>query len=345
MWKVPHESSNHARTWLAWPWNVHPWNQIPGTSLDSAQEAIDRLVRLIAKREKVSLLAPSFCQEDLRYRFGANDEKPSAIEFVVAEYNDIWVRDTLPTFAISHSGGLVAIDWRFNGWGRRTREYGKDTELSRTVAAIAGAKVVRTGVVAEGGAFAFDGKGLIVATKSVMFDRNRNRMAEPRDVEKALLDVSGCLSICWLPGDRNEFITTGHADSILCFAANNVVLFHWVDDQTSPEFDICDYNLRIFEEWAARNRRKYEIVKLPVPNHRYGELYCSSYVNLAFVNGAIIVPRLGDGFDRADIYAQEKIFAAFGGKLRVEMLDVRAIGMAGGGIHCVTLQEPAIPTT
>ena len=208
------------------------------------------------------------------------------------------------------------------------------------MAALAGARTVTSGVTAEGGAFAFDGHGLIVATKSVMFDQNRNQRRNKDALENALLNATCCTSICWLPGDRNESITTGHADSILSFAHKNVVLFHWVEDQTSPEYDVCDYNLRIFQEWATQQGRQYEIVRLAVPNHQYGDSCCTSYVNLAHVNGAVIVPKLGENFCEADKCARDKIYAAFDGKLNVEMVDVQPIAVAGGGIHCATRREP-----
>ena len=342
MWKIPRESELHSHTWMAWPWNADVWNHIPGTDLIKAQETIERLVQLISKYEPVSLLVPHDKCRELEHRFKLGDQRRFKIKIIAADYNDIWVRDTLPTFAVSNSNRLIAIDWKFNGWGRRTHQYGKDTELSRKVAALTGALIVTSGVTAEGGAFVFDGDGLLVATKSVMFDKNRNRRGDKDALEKALMDASCCSSICWLPGDRNESITTGHADSILAFADKNIVLFHWVADKTSPEFDVCDYNLRIFEEWAAEQRRQYEVVRLEAPNHQYGDGCCSSYVNFAHVNGAVIVPKLGEGFDKADLRARDDISAAFGGQLHVEMLDVQAIAVAGGGIHCATRHEPLV---
>ncbi len=152
--------------------------------------------------------------------------------------------------------------------------------------------------------------------------------------------ASLCSSICWLPGDRHEPITSGHADGILSFAENNIVLFHWVDDETSPEYDVCDYNLKAFQKWADRQGRRYEIIRLSVPNHPYGHNCCGSYVNFAHVNGAVIMPKFGEGFREADNCARDNFNAAFGGKLKVEMLDVQAIAVAGGGIHCATCHEP-----
>jgi agmatine deiminase len=344
MWRIPHEAEHHSCTWMAWPWDSSIWNCIPGTNLREAQGAIDRLLRTILKYEKVRLLAPSNDKFELEKRFKSKPGQQFCIEIISAEYNDIWVRDTVPTFAISNCDSLVAINWQFNGWGQRIRpyaQYGKDAEVGRKVAALAGARIVNSGFTAEGGAFAFDGNGLIVATKSVMFDKSRNHSANKDALENALLKASCCKSVCWLPGDRHEPITSGHADGILSFGDRNVVFFHWTEDETSPEYDVCDYNLRVFQEWSDRQGRHYEVVRLPVPYHPYGDNFCASYVNFVHVNGAVIVPKYGDGFSETNEIAHEKIYAAFGGKVKVEILDMQAIAAGGGSIHCATCHEPA----
>jgi hypothetical protein len=54
---------------------------------------------------------------------------------VCALYANIWVRNTGPTFlwwgggndgGIVRWGGLLALRWTFNGWGRKNGQVGKD---------------------------------------------------------------------------------------------------------------------------------------------------------------------------------------------------------------------------
>ncbi|MEU8941569.1 agmatine deiminase family protein [Streptomyces goshikiensis] len=54
-------------------------------------------------------------------------------------------------------------------------------------------------------------------------------------------------------------------------------------------------------------------------------------------NGAVIAPQFGDG--RADAAARATLQRAFPGRT-VEQLDIDALGSGGGGIHCVTQQQP-----
>jgi agmatine deiminase len=173
---------------------------------------------------------------------------------------------------------------------------------------------------------------------SAYADGNPNR--SKADIDSAIRKASGREAVCWLPGDRNEPVTTGHADSILSFTGNGKVLFNWANDDTSSEYDVCDYNFRMFREWADLQGRKYDIIKVPIPRQRPGDNHCSSYINFALVNDAIIVPKFGDC--EADNRAQHIIREAFDWKLEVESVDVTAFACAGGAIHCATLHQPAL---
>lgn len=197
--------------------------------------------------------------------------------------------------------------------------------------------------MAEGGAFALGGRGLIVATDSTLRDPKRNPGRTRGDLGSTLLRASQCSSICWLPGDRNEDITRGHADGILAFAGSGTVLFNWIDDQRSPEYAICKRNLRAFRHWIEQEKRRYEIIKLVTlagDAHGRGDGYCASYVNFAHVNEAVIVPKHGGAFSKVDERACALLREVF--KKPAIPVDVTLACCYGGGIHCATQQEPAI---
>jgi agmatine deiminase len=329
MWKIFPEYSPHQRTWMAFPWHKCIW----GSDLAGAQETVSRLVKAISCYEKVCLLVPPNDERRLAKRFGSSE-----VEVIAARYNDIWVRDTLPTFAVGSNKSLYAIDWHFNGWGKSPNlDYRLDLKIGCTVAKLVGATVVDTDVVAEGGAFAFDGDGTIVATKSVMLHSKRNGSHTQGYLQNALFRASQCTSICWLPGDNFEQITRGHADSILTFANRDTVFFHWAEDKQSRERKVCEANLRAFERWMIQEKRKYEVVKLPSLSCDDGG-YCSSYVNFAHVNGAVIVPEHGGCFSKLDDRAT-RIIAEVLGKPTISV-PICNIAAYGGGIHCVTQQIP-----
>jgi agmatine deiminase len=331
MWKIPPEYSPHRHTWIAFPWDRRIWRG----DLAAAQRTIANLIRTISSYEKVCLLVSPVDEKTMLRRFKSSD-----VDVVAAEYNDIWVRDTLPTFAVGSDKSLVAIDWHFNGWGKtRKLDYKRDVKIGRNVARMVGATVIDTDVVAEGGAFAFDGCDTIVATQSVMLYSKRNCARDQSYLHKALVRASQCTSVCWLPGDKLEPISGGHADAILTFANRDTVLFHWIEDEQCVERQICERNLRAFEHWIDENNRRYEIVKLPSLSCS-DDQYCASYVNFAHVNGAVVVPAHGGRFSRLDERARQIIEDVIG-KPAVPV-SIGNIAAYGGGIHCATQQEPCI---
>ena len=69
---------------------------------------------------------------------------------------------------------------------------------------------------------------------------------------------------------------------------------------------------------------------------RDGRRLTASYINFYLANGAIIVPIFGDSMDAAAFHA---IQAAFPDRRIVE-IEVADLIYGGGGIHCITQQQP-----
>ena len=86
--------------------------------------------------------------------------------------------------------------------------------------------------------------------------------------------------------------------------------------------------------------RKFEIVVIPEPGRvrsNYPD-FVAAYANYYVCNNAVIAAEFGD--DRADAIAEKTLGDLYPGR-EIVMLDVDAIGEAGGGIHCATQQQPA----
>ena len=64
-----------------------------------------------------------------------------------------------------------------------------------------------------------------------------------------------------------------------------------------------------------------------------------SYVNHLVVNDGVIA--CGFGEERADAAAREILADAYPGR-RVVTVDARPIFARGGGIHCITQQQPVV---
>jgi agmatine deiminase len=67
-------------------------------------------------------------------------------------------------------------------------------------------------------------------------------------------------------------------------------------------------------------------------------LLATSYVNFYLANGALIMPAFGDPNDEA---ARTILAQCFPGR-DIMQIDALDIVQGGGGIHCITQQEPAV---
>jgi len=147
----------------------------------------------------------------------------------------------------------------------------------------------------------------------------------------------GVRKVVWLPGNAEETETDGHVDGIAVFAAPGRVLVEADDDPDDPSRATKAANNEALAASTDASGRRFEVIRLPEapPDARAGRRYCRSYVNGYICNGAVIVP----AYDApTDPLAREVYEAAFPGR-RIVPVDVRAIAVGGGGIHCITQQE------
>jgi agmatine deiminase len=70
--------------------------------------------------------------------------------------------------------------------------------------------------------------------------------------------------------------------------------------------------------------------------------FVGCYANYYVCNGAVLCAQFGDA--RTDAEAKSTLAGAFPGRV-IEQLNIDALGIGGGGIHCVTQQEPLARTT
>ena len=106
------------------------------------------------------------------------------------DIDDLWLRDTAPTFIIGSDGKEYGIDFNFNGWGKK-QEYTKDAKVVKFI-------IKKTNLVLEGGSFEIDGSGTAILTKSCILNDNRNSHLSILQIEKELKKLLGLRKIIWL---------------------------------------------------------------------------------------------------------------------------------------------------
>ncbi len=328
---MPAEWAPHAGCWMAWPRRVELWKE----HLAAAREDYLKVARAIARFEPVTLLADPKDVEEARRRCG------DAIKVVSMPLDDSWLRDSGPTFLVDPAGGRAVAAFTFNAWGGKWQPHDQDAAVGGRVGALAGLPVHRSTLVVEGGGFLSDGEGTLITAETCVLNPNRNPGWTKAQADAELRAMLGVQKVIWLPGDVTDTGTDGHVDGFVAYVKPATVLCEVVADPVDPRYAIMAENRRVLEtETDARGRRftLYPILEAPrsaVPPGEDG--YCRSYVNFYIANDAVIAP----AYDIAeDIAVFETLARAFPDRTIVPV-PLGALFRGGGGIHCITQQEPA----
>ncbi|MDH3533171.1 MAG: agmatine deiminase family protein, partial [Gammaproteobacteria bacterium] len=79
-----------------------------------------------------------------------------------------------------------------------------------------------------------------------------------------------------------------------------------------------------------------EIIEEAYEAERRSDIFASSYINFYIANGGVVMP--GFGIDR-DQDARARLAALFPDR-EVVQVHIPDIALGGGGIHCITQQQP-----
>jgi agmatine deiminase len=267
------------------------------------------------------------------------------VELVPTALDDAWMRDIGPTFVVSDEGTLGAVDWVFNGWGAQSwASWEHDAQVGAFVAGLAGAEVIDSPLVNEGGGIHVDGLGTVLLTETVQLDPGRNPGLTRADVEAELARTIGATACVWLPRgltrDYDEFGTRGHVDIVATIPSPGVVLLHDQRDPAHPDHAVSRELRELLEDARDARGERFEVIGVPAPrtlSDTEGPVDWS-YLNHLVVNDGVIACTFGDEQDEASLAL---LADAYPGR-RVVGVDARPLFDRGGGIHFITQQQPAL---
>lgn len=326
---MPAEWTPHKRTWMMWPCRTEVWPDMTATRQNYAAVA-----HALREWEPVAVMVRP---ED---KHGAHDLLGEDIELIESPINDSWARDAGPCFLTNTQGKRAGVSFRFNAWGGKYRPFDGDDAAAETILSHAGLTIFSSTLVAEGGGVSVDGDGTILTTESCFPNSNRNPNWTQQQIGQELKDMLGGEKVIWLPGNVEETETDGHVDGTAVFVRPGLVLMEAEGSRDNPWRDINLANLDAMTGQTDARGRSIRIVTLPEASEAdsggYDHRFCRSYVNSYFCNGAVVMPEYGI---QADDYVRE-VFEELCPDRRVIGVPIRDIAVGGGGIHCITQQEP-----
>ncbi len=336
-WRMPAEWARHAATWMVWPHNQAVWESGWHVRLADVQQDYARVAAAIARFEPVKMVVDPSAMASARALCGAN------IELIELAVDDSWCRDSGPSFVCHPQHGLAGLSWRFNAWGGKSH-HSLDRSLGRRMLDQLGLDGFSTSLCNEGGAIHVDGEGTLITTESVLLNPNRNPGISKAEFEACFARYLGISKTIWLPGDPQYVtsdMTDGHVDGVCAFARPGVLLGDATHEQHSVYAEVVRENRRALELATDAQGRHFELLDLYEASaavDQNAEVFCASYTNFYIANGAIIMPAYGIA---ADQEAAAQLGHAFPGR---EIVPVRIdhIAYGGGGIHCITQQQPEV---
>jgi agmatine deiminase len=331
---MPAEWHPHSYCWMAWPCRPQSWP----FELSRVRASYAAVAQAIARFEPVKMIVPPEHVEEAARLCGAG------IEFVSLPIDDTWVRDTGPTFIINGQGGIAGIDWQFNAWGENREnivDYQEDALLAQRILEYLQIRRYAAPFILEGGAVHVDGEGTVLTSAECLLDPNRNPYLSRNEMEALLRDYLGISKVIWLGQGLQDDETAGHIDNLACFVRPGVVAALTCNDPQDSNYAALQDNLLRLRRASDAQGRQLEIIEIEQPARRddnSGLRLALSYINFYIANGGIIMPTFDDPADEAAIATLTKAFPDH------EVVPVYALDLiyGGGGIHCITQQQPAI---
>ena len=267
------------------------------------------------------------------------------IHFVQADYNDIWVRDTVfLSLEWQHpKAKLQLVNFRFNGWGNKY-PHAADNALNLALFShpiFKGHPTATVDLVLEGGSVESDGQGTLMTTKNCLFNPNRNPDLSQTAIASQVQNYLGAQRILWVEQDHLAGDDTdAHIDTLARFCDAETIAYSSCDDAEDAHYQSLknmEAQLKAFKTAAGE---PYKLVALPLPkpiSDESGQRLPANYANFLIINGAVLVPIYDDANDKL---ALERLAACFP-EHEIIAVPCRPLVHQYGSLHCASMQIPA----
>lgn len=339
--RLPAEWEEQECIQLTWPHRATDWDSEPGL-FDAVTECYLRMAEEIAKRERLVIVTPDPETVISLLESRLPMESMVRISLLECETNDTWARDHgLITVLSSESipplergkcqkagGGLLFLDFKFNGWGGKfTADL--DNAISRH---LVNADLLPPGnyechldFELEGGSIESDGRGTILTTAECNLNPNRrdelaaDSAACQAEVERIFKEVLGAERVLWLHhGALEHDDTDSHIDTLARLCPDDTIVYG----------EGCPEMLEELRTFRTPEGKPYRLIAVP-----------EYYANFLIMNGAVLLPFYED--EAQNKRAKAALEEAFPGR-EVVGIDCRALLRQNGSLHCCTMQYPKV---
>lgn len=303
--RVPAEWETREATWMQWP-NEYDAGMRP---------AFAEIIKIIRQYEPVHLIANTEAEKAEAIQFLTKNNVPEEnIIWHIYSIDNCWLRDNGPVYVTDGSNTWIQ-NWKFDGWGSSFGgdiPYANDNKIPSKIADYLNLEVQDIqSYILEKGNIEVNGAGTLLINWSCQ--KHRNPHISQENQETILKNALGVTKIIWAYGYWNDDGTVGHIDGTARFVNENTVF-------------IADYDSDLENNLARVCRDEgLEVIMYPGdPNWLVGNGFVVAMGDEE--NNETLKTLLETYFPDRDIY----------------MVDGSEIAKNGGGIHCVTNDQPVI---
>ncbi|MGZ8189705.1 MAG: agmatine deiminase family protein [Methylococcaceae bacterium] len=334
MIRFPAEWEKQSAVLIAWPHHTGDFS-----NLQAVEQSYRFIADTISRHQGLIIV----CKDDnhqqhIQALLGEN----SSIEFVQADVNDIWVRDTV-FLTVENDDTKVLLNFEFNGWGEKY-PHEKDNALNHKLInsrPFKGANTIDIDFILEGGSVESDGIDTIMTTRQCLLNHNRNKGLSQQEIERELHLHFGITRVLWvdqanLSGDD----TDAHIDTLARFCTADTIAYTSCDDPQDPHYASLKNMEAQLQAFRTSTGEHYHLIALPMPVipifDEDGQRLPANYANFLIINEDVLVPVYEDTNDDValqrlgDCFPDRKIIAT----------PCRPLVHQYGSLHCMTMQFP-----
>lgn len=304
--RVPAEWELHGATWMQWATDYEA----------SMRPAFAQIIKIVKEYEPMHLITSSETAKTKAITYlTSKGVTQTNITWHIMKTDNSWMRDNGPIY-LSDGAKTWVQNWKFDGWGSGFGNVPSDNDnlIPSQVASYLGLEVEnRQDYVLEKGNVEVNGNGILVINWDCQKDRNPN---VTQDYQETLLkNALGVSKVIWAYGHYNGDGTIGHIDGTARFVDENTIA-------------VADYGSDLENNLAQACRvAGLKVVMYP------GD------VNWLVGNGFVLA--MGEG-NSNDSVLEAKLKELWPNH-KIHLIDGSNIVNLGGGIHCVTNDQPVLP--
>jgi agmatine deiminase len=345
---MPSEEEPHEGTWLQWPHNYcfKQGNSNPlrrqNNKVQRYQESWIQMTLALHTGERVHIIVYNEEQrQSVQTLLVERDCDMTQIDFYCWPTNDVWIRDNGPVFCWDNHNNhnnnntqneqqLHVTNWGFNGWGGKYPS-DLDNNIPSLVANALELPMTTIPMVNEGGSVELDGHGTLLAKRSSILNKNRNKGWTQAHAEAYFRRYLGVTNFIWLDGTKGLDITDDHIDGTARFANNGttIVTFARDDFLVKNEYDSL-------KQAKNAHGESYQIVHLPLTKRKICKGEYGFYINYYVGNQVVLMPWFDDPQDGKAAEILQSLYP----NRKVVPVPMAEVFQDGGMIHCVTQQQP-----